>query len=121
MFRQLCLLILLFASSASAGWAQSVGGDPERGEMKSVICVACHGVGGVTQHPTFPKLAGQNASYLAAQLVNFQEGQRYHAIMSPIAESLTIEDINDLAAYYGAVGPLADYGTGGPWADSTDE
>lgn len=78
------------------------------GRAKSSGCVACHGVAGVSPNPVFPHLAGQNAAYLELQLEHFRSGQRYHPLMTPIAESLSREDVRDLAEYYSRLGPLAD-------------
>ena len=54
----------------------------------------------------FPHLAGQNASYLEIQLENFRSGERYHPLMTPIAQSLSRQDVIDLAIYYSRIGPL---------------
>lgn len=70
-------------------------------------CVACHGPSGITPNPTFPHLAGQNGSYLAAQLKKFKSGERYDPLMTPIAQSLSPEEISDLARFYSRIGPLA--------------
>lgn len=58
-------------------------------------------------NPTFPHLAGQNAGYLQQQLLRFRSGERYHPVMSPIAESLNDHDIDELAVFYSRLGPLA--------------
>ena len=100
------LLVVTVASPAAV--AGDEGGDPARGRQKSLQCVACHGYGGVTDNPTFPNLAGQNATYLGLQLEHFRSGKRYDPMMSPIAEMLTDEDIADLARYFAGLGPLAD-------------
>lgn len=89
------------------GSTQAGANDVVRGQAKSAHCVACHGPTGVSPNPTFPHLAGQNATYLAIQLEHFRSGERYHALMTPVAESLTNEDIADLAAYFSSIGPLA--------------
>lgn len=85
--------------------AQAAGNDVTRGQTKSVHCVACHGPSGISPNPTFPNLAGQNATYLAIQLENFRSGERYHPLMTPVAESLTDEDVEDLAAYFSSIAP----------------
>lgn len=82
--------------------------DTERGQTKSAQCIACHGPIGMSPNPMFPHLAGQNATYLQIQLENFRTGERYHPLMTPVAESLSRQDINDLAQYFSSVGPLAD-------------
>lgn len=88
--------------------ALTAGQDAARGEARSADCVACHGARGVSPNPTFPHLAGQNAAYLEIQLENFRNGTRYHPLMSPVAESLSASDIEDLAVYFSRIGPLAD-------------
>jgi cytochrome c553 len=64
-----------------------------------LACQDCHGqdgkgVGGA------PRIAGQNAVYLANQLQRFRSGARGHAPeMGPVAKPLTDEQIRALAAY----------------------
>lgn len=48
----------------------------------------------------YPKLAGQNSAYTARQLANFKSGERKNAIMSPIAATLSPEDMAVLSAYF---------------------
>src|SRR5690242_19711528 len=40
------------------------------------VCGTCHGPRGNSTQPKFPRLAGQNANYLAAQLKNFRAQTR---------------------------------------------
>ena len=40
------------------------------------VCSVCHGVTGNSVSPNFPRLAGQSADYLEAQLKNFRSHQR---------------------------------------------
>lgn len=76
-----------------------------QGQQKAAQCVACHGMQGFAPNPTFPHLAGQNAAYLEVQLRQFRAGERYHPLMTPIAEQLSDRDIDELAAYYSELGP----------------
>ena len=81
----------------------SVAGDIENGKLKSASCAACHGDNGVSANPVWPKLAGQNAKYLASQLYEFRkgsDGNRNNAVMYGIAAVLSDDDIEDLSAYY---------------------
>ncbi|MCX7057815.1 MAG: c-type cytochrome [Proteobacteria bacterium] len=80
-------------------------------------CGTCHGVKGVSQQPKYPRLAGQNPSYLAAQLKAFRGQQRGDpdAIGYMWGMSASLEDgtIDALAAYYAnqpapAAGPSQD-------------
>ena len=97
-----CLSATLILTGAS--WAAAAD-RVEDGHQKAVQCVACHGLDGVTPNPTFPHLAGQNAAYLAIQLEWFRTGERYHPLMTPVAQALSDQDIEDLAAYYSALRP----------------
>ena len=72
----------LFALNASAD------GDAAAGKSKAAVCGACHGVDGNSMSAQFPKLAGQNASYIAEQLADFKSGKRTNPIdpaSSPVA------------------------------------
>lgn len=70
------------------------------GEKKAAPCVACHGKTGDGPSPTFPKLAGQYASYLTHSLREYRSGDRQNIIMTGQAANLTIEDIKHLSAYF---------------------
>jgi cytochrome c553 len=75
-------------------------GNAEAGQTKSAPCVACHGVGGNSTNPEWPRLAGQHRDYTVAQLKAFKSGARSNPLMSPMAAPLTDQDIEDLAAYF---------------------
>lgn len=100
------LAIVLLTLAACAPSTAQAAGDPASGREKSAQCVACHGPEGVASNPTFPHIAGQNATYLEIQLAAFREGKRYHELMTPVAQSLSDRDIADLVAYFSRVGPL---------------
>lgn len=98
------LVLIALAGLAVRAGAQDVA----RGEAKASDCVACHGALGISPNPTFPNLAGQNAAYVQIQLEKFKTGHRHHPLMTPIAQSLTQQEINDLAAYYSSIAPFAE-------------
>lgn len=75
-------------------------GDVSAGKAKSAVCAACHGADGNSPADMYPKLAGQHASYIYKQLVEFKNGKRENPIMTPMAASLSEEDMADLAAFY---------------------
>ncbi|AGH82425.1 cytochrome c, class I [Psychromonas sp. CNPT3] len=93
------LLIPLFAllSFTSAVQAQ---GDINAGKEKISTCSACHGADGNSPSNLYPKLAGQHASYLEKQLLQYKNGQRKDAIMNTMATMLSEQDIKDISAYY---------------------
>ena len=70
------------------------------GATKSAVCSACHGPNGNSVNPEWPRLAGQNAVYLAEQLRLFRSGVRNNPVMKPLAATLSDQDIDDLAVYY---------------------
>lgn len=75
-------------------------GDAAAGKTKAVVCGACHGMDGNSMIPTFPKLAGQHASYIVKQLTQFKAGERTDPTMSGMAAPLSAQDAADLAAYF---------------------
>ena len=80
-------------------------GDPQR-LIKA--CASCHGRRGRGGQFDHPALAGQYPEYLVYTLTEFAEGDRtndIYARMRSIAEVLTEEEIEGLAAYYGAAVP----------------
>jgi len=81
--------------------------DAEAGKTKSAVCAACHGVDGNSSNPAWPSLAGQHASYLYKQLMDFKEGRRVNASMTGMVAPLSEEDMRDLAAFYEGQAPKA--------------
>ncbi|WP_261333585.1 c-type cytochrome [Rhizobium leguminosarum] len=79
----------------------------ERGDRTRGIaaCTACHDAAGVNE--AYPRLAGQPVPYLENQLGLFRSGTRgggaYAGVMTRAAAGLTDDDIQALAAYYGAL------------------
>jgi len=63
-------------------------------------CVACHGDKGVSSNPEWPNLAGQNANYLAAQIIAFRDGRRSNPMMDTLVADLTDADAGALAQWY---------------------
>ena len=79
-------------------------GDPQAGRQKNSMCAGCHGIPGWrTAYPavySVPKLGGQHAEYIVAALQAYKNGERSHPSMAGIADSLSDQDMEDLAAYY---------------------
>jgi len=96
------LVVLLVLSAAGAEAA-----DVEAGRRKSAPCAACHGADGNATIPGTPSLAGQPTFFTHWQLIKFRDGRRRDAQMSPFAQSLSDEDMADLAAFYAAQPPKA--------------
>ncbi len=74
---------MLLAASADASRAASPRPVEDTLEQRMQACVACHGErGGGVAGAAFPRLAGQPAAYLAAQMKAFREGTRTYAPMN---------------------------------------
>ena len=69
---------------------------------KIAACSACHGPNGVGVPTQFPRLAGQYAEYVSAQLRAFRAGARANdpnRMMRAIAEKLSDDEIAAVAEY----------------------
>lgn len=75
-------------------------------ERQIPACASCHGPAGTGVGDTFPPLAGQPATYLAAQLTAWQNGTRHNDpndLMGHIAKSLTPDEVQDVAQYFASL------------------
>ena len=91
-----------------AALAQDLKGDAAAGQSKNAMCIGCHAIKGY--QASFPEvykvpmISGQSAKYIASSLNAYKKGERKHPTMRGIAETLTEQDMADLAAYYSASG-----------------
>jgi cytochrome c553 len=88
---------LLFALAVMAGAARA-----DTAALVASQCMACHGDGGNSVVPMFPRLAGQQAQYVAKQLRDFLTGKRKNEVMAPSLAQFKDADVDGLAAYYAA-------------------
>ena len=95
--------IILFALAAPA-LAQAPVGNAEAAKSKISMCVGCHGIPDYkTAYPHVyhvPMITGQQPVYLFNALQAYKSGARSHPSMRGIAQSLSDQDMADLAAYY---------------------
>lgn len=103
------LAAILIAATGCAGSGKSTVTQTVEGTAQ--VCSSCHGHDGKGVAPTFPRLAGQQPEYLAAQLKSFRDKSRAdpHAetYMWGMAAKLSDETIDGLAASYAAKPPAA--------------
>src|SRR3982751_3146847 len=102
------LMAVVYASLA-AGEAAAPAAKPDlaRGQqLATTVCVACHGADGNSTVPANPRLAGQNAGYIALQLAAFKSGARPSPIMQGMAAGLSPEDMPAVGAYYESQKPV---------------
>jgi len=103
MKRLLLLGLLVCAGSAVAAENAAdpfVNGNAEAGAAKAATCAACHGPGGNSTNPEWPKLAGQSSKYIYEQLVAFKTAQRKQPIMMGQATLLSEQEMRDVAAFF---------------------
>lgn len=83
-------------------------GDPAR---RIPACMSCHSASAL---PVYPRLAGQNARYIASRLKAWRDGSQDRtdtaAIMMPIARLLTDDDIAAVSDYFSSLPPAAGAG-----------
>jgi cytochrome c553 len=101
----------LWAAAAAAalfsiGAAQAAG-DAAAGQTRARACNSCHGSGGISDMPGVPSVAGQDEMYIIKALGDFRSGERKDEQMTLVAQPLTDQDIENLAAYYTAAGKAA--------------
>jgi cytochrome c553 len=106
----LAAALVVLAGAASVAPAQQQqeqqgpAGDARAGRrLAGAQCAACHGNDGIAVLPEAPNLAGQKAGYTAAQLQHYRSGERKHELMTVVSQSLTDDQIADLAAWYEAI------------------
>ena len=95
------------ADKASDAQEKAVPGDRPHATVESfhAQCIGCHGIPGYkTAFPHVyhvPKIAGQQPGYIVAALKAYKSGDRSHPSMRGIAASLTEDQMQKLADYYG--------------------
>lgn len=100
--------VIAVALLALCGAAQAQ--QPVASHLKNNLsmCIGCHGIAGYkTAYPEVyhvPKLGGQSPAYLVIALKAYRAGERNHPSMRGIAASLSDQDMQELAAYYGGSG-----------------
>lgn len=87
--------------------ADALVGDAKAAVGKVSMCIGCHGIEGYkASFPEVyhvPMIAGQNAEYIVTALKDYASGARSFPTMEAIAQSLSPQDMADLAAYYSSL------------------
>ncbi|MGB8634728.1 MAG: cytochrome c [Rhodanobacteraceae bacterium] len=98
-----CLAATLLASGNALA-----KGDKAHGRTMVYTCHGCHGVPGYENaYPNYrvPRIAGQNYQYLKTALNEYRNGNRSHPTMQAQAQSLSEQDIDDIATYLSGLKP----------------
>ena len=99
----------LFAAAALLAVGTAHAANLDAGKQKAQeVCQACHGMDGLSAtNAEYPKIGGQHRDYLAKALRDYKSGMRKNPIMGAMAQPLTAQDIDNMAAYYASQpGPL---------------
>jgi len=96
------LAALAWWSGSSHADVMVDSGNAEEGAVKSALCQGCHGETGNSEDATFPRLAGQYASYIAKQVNDFQRGVRANnETMAGMAATVASrQDAFDIGTYF---------------------
>jgi cytochrome c553 len=107
MIRSMLTVVLMagFVCFASSAFAK---GDPAKGKIEVYTCHGCHGITGYqSMNPEYhvPRIAGQNEQYIIDALNEYKSGARKFPTMNAQANSLTDQQIEDIAAYLSSLAP----------------
>jgi cytochrome c553 len=99
--------IMSHANTEATKTADAAPSAPTRADMMArgqqiagAVCVACHGLDGMSAVPANPNIAGMPEQYIAKQLEYFKSGTRKNPIMQGMSASLTPADMKALGVYY---------------------
>jgi cytochrome c553 len=103
-----CVTVAMLLGANATVSAQEIKGDAKVGQSKASMCIGCHGIIGYqASFPEIykvPKISGQGAKFIISSLNAYQKGERKHPTMRGVAQSLSDQDMADLAAYYSTHG-----------------
>ena len=101
------ILGFMLLALAVPALAQAPAGNAEAAKSKISACIGCHGIPGYkTVYPhvyQVPMITGQQPAYIVKALQGYKSGARSHPSMRGIAQSLSDQDMADLAAYYSSM------------------
>lgn len=69
-------------------------------QIVGAVCVACHGLDGMSAVAANPNIAGMPAQYIAKQLTLFKKGERVNPVMQGMVANLSEADMKALGEYY---------------------
>ena len=98
------ILGFMLLLAAAPALAQAPAGNAEAAKSKISMCIGCHGIPGYkTVYPhvyQVPMITGQQPAYIVKALQAYKSGARSHPSMRGVAQSLSDQDMADVAAYY---------------------
>ena len=74
-----------------------------KGSVIAYTCTGCHGIPfHQNVYPTYsvPRIGGQSYGYIVSSLQAYRSGERLHPTMQAQANTLSDQDMHDVAAYF---------------------
>jgi cytochrome c553 len=100
----LCMTLAMWGGAAQAELTPNL----DAAKTKVAMCIGCHGIQGYQasfpEVHKVPMISGQGAKYIISALSAYKKGDRKHPTMRGIADSLSDQDMADVAAYYSTLG-----------------
>ena len=97
------------APAAAAPAAPAAASHPGAAAYQAKGCAGCHGADGKTTiMPVYPKIAGQSATYLLAQMKDIKSGTRANgqsAVMKGIIAGVSEEEMKAIAEWLATLQP----------------
>ena len=97
------IALAALAALVIMAWSQPAAAQQGKTLFTQKGCPACHGADAATPlAPNYPKLKGQNAEYIKAQIAAFKSGERkggLSALMAPMAATLNDQEANTIAQW----------------------
>jgi cytochrome c553 len=108
----LSAFMLAAHASTAAPVAKAAKPDLAKGEASyGAVCASCHGAGGNSGTPDYPKLSQQHPEYLVKQLQEFKSDKRNNPVMKGFAASLSDEDMKNIAYWVTSVNAKPGFAT----------
>lgn len=97
------IAVAAVAAAVLLAWSQPANAQQGKTLFTAKGCPACHGPDGNTPiAPNYPRLKGQNADYMIAQIKNFKSGERkgsLSALMAPMAATVSDQEAETIAKW----------------------
>ncbi len=96
------LLTALVAGSVGVSGVAHAAGDAAAGKAKATACAMCHGpTGAGTKMGT--RIAGEDPAKFIQAMNDYKSGKRDNAMMKGQVNSLSADDVSNLAAYFASL------------------
>lgn len=101
--KQMMIAVITLAAAVVMAWPHWANAQQGKTLYTQKGCPACHGPDGNTPlAPNYPKLKGQNADYMVAQIKAFKSGERKGALsslMAPMAATINDNEAAEIAKW----------------------